>query len=553
MPKQILAITTCRVSTPEQMENHSLERQAKAVVDAATELDAVIPDDGQWSLSVSSKAGTNVSRKDLREMLEYCKSHPQVRYLIVHEVDRFMRSVDELFHYEVLFREFGVTVWYASQPELNTGEVYAKLLKALEAFKGEGSNLERHKKSIDGDKMALEQGRYPFAPKPGYMKGRLPAIQDPHPIRGPILKSALISIVTKRKTPTQALIDLNASEFTKDHSPYKMDKFRKIVTDPFYAGIVEVNRQFHIRNENGLHEPLITKAQHNQLIEIMSGKPKNQIGPRKGGNPDYPLSNQVSCLECKEARNGRVAGYKHSNGKSSTLVWHKYRCRACGRYQSREELHTKVSKLFNDRSVTNRGKNDLLKALNKVWEQNESQAKQDALRLEHRISDVEKQIEEKVIASTQPKYSAIADDILKVVAKLKIELADLQDQHQALTTTANEDNEQFLDFAFDFLGDMGENFFNTDVSLENRLRCKQVIFPAGFWVDKNKRVYTPEISYLYRLATNEKDAVASSKSQLVQEAVRERNPNVDMDALVEALLDPVAQRARQLALRPQRD
>jgi hypothetical protein len=37
------------------------------------------------------------------------------------------------------------------------------------------------------------------------------------------------------------------------------------------------------------------------------------------------------------------------------------------------------------------------------------------------------------------------------------------------------------------------------------LQCKQLLIPAGFWVDENENVYTPEISVLYRLATNKKD------------------------------------------------
>lgn len=92
-----LAITTCRVSSDEQLKNHSLQHQAKAVKQAAKEHNAVIPVDGQWSGSVSSKAGTNVMRKDLKEMIAYVQKHRRVKYLIVHEVDRFMRSVSELF------------------------------------------------------------------------------------------------------------------------------------------------------------------------------------------------------------------------------------------------------------------------------------------------------------------------------------------------------------------------------------------------------------------------------------------------------------------------
>ncbi|HUD07293.1 MAG TPA: recombinase family protein [Candidatus Saccharimonadales bacterium] len=518
MPKQILAIALCRVSSLEQLQSHSLDNQKDKVLRAAEVLGATIPADGIWSGHVSSKKGVNYDRKDLKEMLEYCKKTPNVKYLIVQEVDRFMRSPDEQVYFQVKFsEEVGVKIWYADKPELNEDNIYAGLMRYMEGFRAAGSNDERQRKSITGQTNALNAGRYPFAPKPGYIRGHIPGIQELHPVRGKILQDTLISIVTKRLSPTQALIKLNDSEYMQGHSPYKMDKFRTIVTDPFYAGIVEIDKQVQVRNENGLHEPLITKEQHNKLLEIMNAKKKVQAGPRKGGNPEYPLSNQVNCIECREARNGRLVGYKHGNGKpNSTLVYHKYRCRSCARYQSREELHPKIAQKFNERPVTDGGKQDLLEALKIVWEQNESQVEQDINRLQHSIDQLDSFIEERVNAATDPKYSAIATDIMKLVEKKKTERSKLQEQLSNLTTTADEDNERFLDFAFDYLNDIGKNFFSPDVSLENRLRCKQAIFPAGFWVDKNRKVYTPEISYLYRLAEKKKDARASNNSLMVR-------------------------------------
>ena len=47
------------------------------------------------------------------------------------------------------------------------------------------------------------------------------------------------------------------------------------------------------------------------------------------------------------------------------------------------------------------------------------------------------------------------------------------------------------------------------------LQCKQLLIPAGFWVDENENVYTPEISVLYRLATNKKDLSELEKSYMV--------------------------------------
>lgn len=518
MSKQILAITTCRVSTSEQEANKSLDRQAEAVKRAALELGATIPKDGQWSGSVSSKVGTNVKRKDLKEMLDYCKKNPAVKYLIVHEVDRFMRSVDELFYFEVLFRsEVDVKIIYASQPQLNTDDYNAKLFKALEAFKGETSNVERINKCIDGQSDALREGRYPFAIKPGYKKGYEKGIQEIHPIRGPALKTILIKIAESLVTPSQGLVELNNSNFVIGYSQYKMDKFRKILEDSFYAGIVEVDKQIKVRNENGLHEPLITIEQHNKLFSIMDKKKKHQSGPNLEGNPKYPLSNFVSCRRCEHSSNGRVAGLDLTNGKTAKK-YEKYRCRSCKKYQNRDDLHEKIKAQFDDHQITPKGREDLLEALNIVWKQQEGQAEQEVIRIRHKISNLNQTISQQVEAATDPAIADIKKEILCSIAKKKNEIISLEDRLKELTQGANNDKEQFLKFAFRFVDKMGSNFLDINlVSKENRLRCKQLVFPGGFWLDENDKVYTPEISPLYRLAGKKKDTEVSDISHVVQQ------------------------------------
>lgn len=516
MSKQILAITTCRVSTPEQEENNSLDRQAEAVKRAAKELGAIIPDDGQWSGSVSSKVGKNVDRKDLREMIEYCKKHPQVKYLLVHEVDRFMRSIDELFYFEVRFKnEVGVKIIYASQPQLNVEDHNAKLFKALEAFKGEASNVERISKSIAGQTDALKEGRYPFSPKPGYKRGYHKGVQEVHDTRGPALKEVLLDIYFKRLSPTDALKKLNQSAFIIGHSKYKMDKFRKIATDPFYAGVVEINKQVVYRNEAGVHEPLISLEQHYEILRIMNAKKKFQSGPRKNGNPEYPLSNLVTCDVCVNTSNiPRYVGFTHGNGKNPNLAYHKYRCRACGRYILKENLHPKIELAFKKNPITDEGKRDFIEALDIVWKQRESQVRQESARLTQRIKSLNEDITSEVAAAIDPTNLSIKNEILLGIEKKKHTIQELEGNLADLSSEADADKVRFLSFAFDFIENMGSRFLV--ISNENRLRCKQVVFPAGFYLDANNKVYTPEVSPIYRLATNKKGTEVPSKSLLVR-------------------------------------
>ncbi|HMI09504.1 MAG TPA: recombinase family protein [Candidatus Saccharimonadales bacterium] len=514
MTKNILAIANYRVSSDEQLLNDSLARQKRSVEKAADELGVKIV--RHWSGSVSSKKWANLDRDDLEQMLTECRHNRAIKYAIFDELDRFMRSMLELAHFIVEFKKLGVEVKFASQPNLKTDTASNTLILMLEAFKAEGSNEERQRKSIAGQINALRDGRYPFAPKPGYMGGRKTGVPAIHPIKGPALQKVLLDIVNKHVTPSQGLIDLNNSDFMKGgHSLYKMDKFRKIVTDSFYAGVVEIDKQVKFRNENGLHDPLITLEQHYELVRIMDKKKKVQAGPRKNGNPDYPLSNLVTCKLCVgKSTIPRYAGFKHSNGKSKTLVYHKYRCRSCNRYIPREELHPKIELQFQSNPITQDGEQDFVEALDIVWKRKEAQARQDAVRLNEKIKDVKNDINNRAMAAIDPSNLSIKSEILSNVAKLKSELETLEEESSGLVIKADNDKERFLQFAFSFVRNMGNRFL--EISHENRVRCKQVVFPAGFQLDANNKVYTPEISPLITLATNKKDLPKLEKSLMVR-------------------------------------
>jgi DNA invertase Pin-like site-specific DNA recombinase len=521
MGRQTLALALCRVSSAEQLENNSLNRQREAVLKAAKKFNLHIPNDGWWSGSVSSKKGSNVNRKDLSAILDYCKKNKNVKYLIVDELDRFMRSMLEIGYFLIQFKLLGVGVIFASQPDLKTDTATDTLLLMFEAFKAEGSNEERQRKSIKGQEAALRQGRYPFVPKPGYRKGAIPGVPEIHPVRGRALRASLIRIALRLVTPSEALKEFNASDFMKDHAPYKMDKFRKIITDPFYAGIVTIDKQVSVHNPNGLHESLITLKQHETIVKIMDGKAKNQSGPRKNGNPHYPCNNLISCDGCSDKKNNRVVGFDHTNGKPNSKIYEKYRCRGCGKYWTREALHKMVVNEINRFRLSPKAQDNFIKALNATWKQREDHKEQEATRLRRQIKNDNLTISQKVDAVTNPDYASVKAEIMSSLSKLKDNVSNLERQLDELTAQEQNDHEQFLRFAFDFINKLGSNFL--DISYENRLRCKQILFPAGFRLAENGKVYTPEISPIYRLATTKKDLPETEKSFMVPDSRRVSN------------------------------
>jgi site-specific DNA recombinase len=147
--KRFKAVALCRVSTARQRaEGSSLEAQEKYVYECAAYHTADIVK--MWSLDTSSKKGKNLARKDLNEIMQYCKQTKGISYLILDEVDRFMRSVDEYYWWKVEFKKIGVFLAYAKLPEItHQDNPMAVMREMMEVFRAEASNYERISKTTD--------------------------------------------------------------------------------------------------------------------------------------------------------------------------------------------------------------------------------------------------------------------------------------------------------------------------------------------------------------------------------------------------------------------
>ncbi len=78
------AIALCRMSTSRQrIEGHSLEHQEESVNKAADYLGVKIVK--RWSLDTSSKAGKNFKRKDLKEIIVFCRYNSNIKILLARQ------------------------------------------------------------------------------------------------------------------------------------------------------------------------------------------------------------------------------------------------------------------------------------------------------------------------------------------------------------------------------------------------------------------------------------------------------------------------------------
>lgn len=516
-----LAIALCRVSSTEQLENNSLSRQEEAVLRCAKEKDVEII--RWWSGSVSSKRGSNLKRKDLKEMLEVCRKNRRIGFLFVDEPDRFMRSIEEAFYFEVEFGKLGVKVWYASDNELNSDNQMARLLRFMKYFTAEGSNEERMSKSTSGGQKAIREGRLPSGTKAGYKKGTVAGVHVIDPRIALPLQRALKQIASNLKTPTDALKELMTTEFGKRYKKYKMDKFRDTACEPYYAGIIDLKGKFNLRNENGLHEPLITKAEHEKILRVFDRNVKKQQGHRPDKNTKYPLSNSLTCILCEntERKYPRFTSVPLSNGatnhgKPRKVVRHyaKYKCRGCNRYLDRDDTHASFSDLLDAIILPDPELKKLKTKLVATFNAKHHEAKGEIQRLEAVNASIKQNIANKVEAVTDPSNAFIKDEIMAVIQKNKTELADNEEKISLLGEQHDADLDEFMEFAFGFLGNKGKRFF--ELSGEDMQRCKQMLFTGKIYVNSDKNVYTHDISPIFSSQANKKDPSKLEKPFLVR-------------------------------------
>ncbi len=529
MTNNILAIASCRVSTLEQKKNNnSLNRQWESVLKSAESLGATIPKDAVWSGNVSSKRGKNYNRKDVREMLAYCKKHRNVKYLIIDEPDRFMRSIEEAFYWEVEFQnQVGVKIWYACDDQLNTDDMTAKLMRFMKYFVAEGSNEERIKKAINGGKKAIREGRYPYHVKLGYRPNPDKKVRGIHLVdhrTAKLLYRILSHIADGRMDITESLKIFNSSQYitSGQHRPYTIEKWKIVITDPYYCGILEVKGQVNERNENGLHEKLITKEQHLMIVERVNGRRKRHNGPRKNGNPEFPLNTITFCEKCyaeeimlgKSLRSNRAkfVGACSTNGKTQKK-YAKYKCRKCGRLINRDDLHGKVITILNTLDMTKEGRKAVTREVRKIWRLEEDDNAEEIVRLRTQVASMRRRKNELIDKISQLSSPVVLQEVEKNIEQQSNEIEQVEAKIRKIEEGGEKDRSQFIEFALEFADNLGHRFL--ELTPDEVSVCKQLLFPSGFFVDAEKRVYTPKISPFYRGRTIKNEPETALFDQMV--------------------------------------
>jgi hypothetical protein len=254
-------------------------------------------------------------------------------------------------------------------------------------------------------------------------------------------------------------------------------------------------KDWPVVNEDGQHVKMITKEEHLRLIEFAHNKGKRFIVDRN--NPTFLMSNEINCFECQELNrtHPRLVGYKHNNGRSGKLLkfYNRYRCRECSRNIRQETLHSEIDIVLEQFKLSETELRDLKLRLKKLWRNYEKVLVQQSIQAERDLQRLKAKKGELVQAlSSNPD---LANDIKEQIAQIKQQIIEAG-ANAINTKSYDHDFNQFIDFSLDFINNSLANWWSLDKAVMRK--GKDLIFPAGFSVKKDQKVYPQEISPIYR-------------------------------------------------------
>lgn len=502
---RVKAVALCRVSTSKQrIHGTSLEAQEKRIYKAAELLEVELDEDHIWRKDISSRKGKNLKRPDLLEIHGTCKRDRTIKYFIVDEPDRFMRSIKEYYWWQVEFERIGVRVVFANNPLVSEEDQYAIFDEMINIYRAESSNHERSTKTKDKMQSRIDDGYYPGHQHLGYKKSDVRGLHVPHEPNFSILQQGMKDLAYGKKTTREALTWMTLQGLKlPSGKEVQMDKLRRILREPYYYGAVVMGN--FKPNQKALHQPMITQDEFERVERLSRGlKVKFRVNRH---NPDFPMNGMI-CERCHTEQKpaAKLTGYTNNNGKkgNSRRYYSRYHCRSCGTSYRRSDIHDEVSKFMESLSVNESARGKLLEALRSAWNESKADSIREVAVLRTRLLN-EQAVKGQLIVSlaTSP---ALREDIEQAINIKKATIKEIENQIEA-AEDIDKEFETFCAFALEFVENLKQHWWELDH--DNRLRCEQLLFPELLRITPRGKVSTPKLSPIYRYESTKKAPVGA--------------------------------------------
>jgi site-specific DNA recombinase len=494
------AIVYSRVSTNEQVENHSLATQERSCLQYCRqhglEVVGVFREEGESAKSAK--------RPELQAMINFCvreSKRQNICSLVVYRVDRLARSVYDHGAIRAQMRSLGIQIRAVQETfdDSPAGQFMENIMAAVAQL----DNDVRALRTSDGMKEALRQGRWAWKPPIGYRKPPPSPVApslEPDPEAAHLVRAAFEHAATGLNSRQESLEHVTALGLrTKKGKPLPKQTFDRMLRNEIYTGRIVV-RGWGFEGP-GDFEPLISPELFEAVRRGGARKPSARES-RRLDNPDFPLRRVVKCPEC-----GAPVTGSWSKGRRERYAY--YRCprAGCGGMSYRKAVLEEMFLEYLNRQIVKPAMFALFRAVvEDAWNERISGKLATRLQLEQRIAALEQKrdrlvdafVHDRVIA--QDTYDSQQERVRRELAAAEGKLGETSYEVSTLPLT--------LDFAEALLSDLPACW--------NRLPARQrpaflrSLYPHGLTL-QGGRIGTAEIPWIVR----DFGTPADSKSELV--------------------------------------
>jgi DNA invertase Pin-like site-specific DNA recombinase len=293
-----------RVSTSEQAnttsfddEGFSIQAQRDYCHRKATGLRATIVDE----YIDRGKSARTADRAELQRLLKRVKEDSDIRYVIVHKVDRLARSREDDVQIGLLLVKYGVKLVSATEniDETPSGKLVHGIMATIAEFYS-GNLGEEAKK---GMRKKVEMGGTPGKAPLGYVNQRLKipgkdiGIIAVDPTAGPIITHCFRAYATGLYTISQLTDEANdlglrlRATKSMPERPLHPQQIHRILHNRYYIGVIT----FGGVEYSGDHEPLIDEPAFDTVLGILHAR--NMAKDKSQARP-HQLKGTLHCARC---------------------------------------------------------------------------------------------------------------------------------------------------------------------------------------------------------------------------------------------------------------
>jgi site-specific DNA recombinase len=274
------------------------------------------------------QSGRSINRPELQRVLAYIQEHP-VDYVIVHKLDRLARSRADDIAITQAIRDTGAR--RISSTESTDSSPNGTLLHGIMASIAEFYSRNLAQEVMKGMRQKVIQGGTPSRAPLGYLNvrdqtddGREFRTVSVDIERAPHVIWAFESYATGEWSVAQLVAALEERGLRTRPTPSRpsavptVTSFHRILTNPYYKGIVTLNGAQHV----GSHEPLVSTATWETVQRLLKSR---RTGERNRIHTHY-LKSTIYCFNCHRgllvhkarSKTGRIYDYFVCSGRQKS-------------------------------------------------------------------------------------------------------------------------------------------------------------------------------------------------------------------------------------------